>query len=1593
MASLLQQQVEAILDDRRSSEYNIPDGVRLYSEILQDPKTTYPALLHTVEEWVRDPALKRPSKPSPETEEGGPVYTEEVRAAPSSQEDLAGAIVHPDDVLKTGEYRGEDGVSYSPELEEFQHQTISINLGALSRGSFSSSDQGGTAPGMVSPSARYNFELGQPTPEGTEILIELPEGRRTNELKQKDWDRILRLAKTVYPAEMAAEKKLESTLSVGSKAALRAVGTSGGTLADVMGSELFRFTDYIFSPIGTNTLQRDIQEFTGIRDKPRPESFTMDEEPRFLESMGLYPTEHEVRVELRDYLIPGAYQHPTTVRRPAEEKFRLTAMLGRQLNSWAANAGMPDLLTFEQKDQAQKIAALIGEVTGGAVGEAGLLKGAAKLFQKGFRFEDLLEPNVLQKAVLDLANTPSVDFAYGGSRRFRIPGGLIYPLKEFGYAFGSGTAMALTPEEWGPVGQLAAGVGGPIAFNTIKKAVGTGLRGAPIVGGFLEPFSVDGQRRLAGRALAYSPGVRGNERLVVALLDDLSEAPTIRGTDVLLETPAYFDEVAKRLGQAEIDWGRLSNQGLSPQQIVQKLSQNESYGSYIGPKFNLLGGDNSLAKLSEVRGSLKRISDGLYGAFKHLASGSTPVTLEVIRSAQERMERSQNIFNEMSVESIPPWADVDAPVDFIRQKVDALVDLANDSLGAWATDGALYNEISRLVDPGVAEGNRLAATDRALLAVDSAFKDAREIERGVYDALGANNMEVSPEYMQQIGDAAAELILNTPVAQRKQIPSIIYEISGRNRLLSEKALLQGDIGARAGAAPTTSGQLITARATRAQLETNLTNAKTKLDDLVGSAEAAGGMDSGIFMEATNMDASELNVLLGRTPKELSDTWGITQQRAKDLRNRLKDYQKKQSTVSTAQNKLEAHNSKITALEDELLPKFETEGGETVEIGPNGIIDNKTTIDEVLAARGVILSAAAKAVGGKNKYGNKISTELQSYIVDEWIQNPAVFEDLVDTANFGRNYDIARTFSRELNDRFTRGVVGEFWQKGADREAKVDPNQFLARLVNESMQSETTLPTGSVSQFEASLVTANSPFIVRENGQISIDFDRPLTPGMPAGGFTWEQITSGDVPVSTDLLREEVLNRFAITVVDPKTKEIDPKKVDLFLGPTGYQGVIAKISESIPGFRDELIELGSSAEDIATRHAVLTKLFPLGPDTATVDAAAASMNLDDLTNVIKAGPIRAALVHDNSVMNLFMGRDGNLYAKKLIADPDKFNSDVGDILTILETDESGSAVDGFRQAVLDELVDVSRMEDPTKAARRGEDILVDPEILNQQLITNEDALRKVFNTPIEGTNYTTYDMLKLFNDETLRTYNILKSRTGAGANVSLAKGLFRGQETIRNLGRILGVKVAGWTGGPALVLAGTGGRLAGKVYESSGSIGVFEALYAALKDPEFAQLLMVDSSNLNKKGRFNFDKALTRKMKPFFVSRHPGTLVEVAERVVEVQREEEKRSAQPETERYLDPDTLIRQERRTPPSAFGPRTRPEAGSSLLNMSSDRAPNPASVLSQVNPVGTNPQTAARGQQVFGAMDPIFSGPMTAAKGGIVSIKPKKPRQMVL
>ena len=1570
MATGIENTAQMVIDHPQSN-INVQGGTRTYREVLTDPKAS-PAIKYELIQQFQKEFIKPP-----------PSEGLAFEALPTTETELQGRVVPAKSDLQTGEYLTSEGdIAYSPDLEATQRQTISINIGALARGTTSYLDPSGTELEGVPASARYNFELGTPTEGGTEVTFELPVGMRPDEMDQVTWDKILRVVESNYPEEFNKEKKLETDLSVFGKSGLRGFLSSPAAITDVVGAEIFRFADYLLSPVGTKTAMNDIGQWAFGMEKPMPDDITKDEYPRLLERLGLYPTEHEVPIELRDILIPGAAAYPTTVRDPSKEMFRVTQELADQLVSVTTNMDMPTLLTPEQLTESQRIAGLVGEVMGGAIGEAGLFKAGAKLVSKGFNFEELTNPSTLQRAVMDLANTPSIQFAHGGRRRFTIPGGAIYGLREFGFAGTAGTAMALTPEEWGPWGQVATGIAAPFSLSKARDLVGVGLRKTPVIGGFLEPFSSDGQKRLAGRALAYAPGLRGNERLVVALLDDLSEAPTVTGTTEVLETPAFFDEIAKRLEQAELDWRNLSKQGLSEEEIFTTLSQNESYGKYLSPTFNLLDGDNTLSKLTEVRGGVKSVADGLYGALNQLASGATPVSQEVVRSAADRMVRSQNIFDSIVAQNIE--GDVNAPIDWVESRVAQLANLVDDSLGAFATDAAIYNEIVERVGDGVAEINRLNATDRALLAVKASFDEARQIERAMYSALGANEVSISPDQIQRIGDRAAELILSTPVAQRKQIPPIIYQIAGRNRLLEEQALLKGDIGAAAGAAESTPRQLITARATRASLETDVNNVKREVDSLLDGAEKSGNKDSGIFIAAAEMEPEQLNVLLNRTPKELTNNWGLPEQRAKDLKTLLKDFQKKRNSLRTLENKLDAQNSKISSLEEELLPKFETEGGEAVEIGPNGIIDNKTTIDEVLAARSVLLDSAAKAVGRKNKYGNKIAVDLQSFIVDDWIQDPSVFGDLVDASNFSRNYDIVRNFSRQLNDRYTRGIVGEFWQQGADKQAKQDPNQFLARIVNETKQSESVLPTGSVDEFEASLVKANSPFIIKENGQIEIDFDRPLTPGMPEEGFTWEQITSGDVPLSTDLLREEVLNRFALSVVNPKTGEIDPKKIDLFLGPTGYQGVINKIEETIPGFKNQLLELGSSGEKIAVRHRALTK-----PDRNSIDTAAASMNLDDLVNVIQASPIRTALVHDNSVMNLFLGRDGKLYAKNLLENPKRFSADIDETLNILRADESGAAVNGFRQSVLDELIASSRSPDPTDLKGRGEDIIIDPRLLNEQLIVNEDALRKVFNdrVNIDGKDMSTFDMLKIFNDETLRASDILRGKLG-GPKTPISQNLFRGQETIRNMGRIAGVKVAGWTGGPALVLAGTGGRLAGKVYDSAGNVGVYEALYAALKDPAFAQLLLVDTAKLNKKGKFDFDRTLTKKMKPFFALRRPATMLEVGERAAEVQKEEERRRG--EKQRVFNPDTKIYEEKRLPIKSRWQSPLSSANQAPLNVSQV---NPSSVLSQVNPVsaiqgGIVPQTMARGQQVFGATDPIF-----AKDGGIVSIKRKKARQLVI
>ena len=74
------------------------------------------------------------------------------------------------------------------------------------------------------------------------------------------------------------------------------------------------------------------------------------------------------------------------------------------------------------------------------------------------------------------------------------------------------------------------------------------------------------------------------------------------------------------------------------------------------------------------------------------------------------------------------------------------------------------------------------------------------------------------------------------------------------------------------------------------------------------------------------------------------------------------------------------------------------------------------------------------------------------------------------------------------------------------------------------------------------------------------------------------------------------------------------------------------------------------------------------------------------------------------------------------------------------------------------------------------------------------------------------------------------------------------------------------------MAGTGGRLAGRIFESGGQSAIFSLVADALADPSMAKLLLTETASLSKKGKFVFDKRLTQALRPYRFMAGPPTQV-------------------------------------------------------------------------------------------------------------------------
>jgi len=214
------------------------------------------------------------------------------------------------------------------------------------------------------------------------------------------------------------------------------------------------------------------------------------------------------------------------------------------------------------------------------------------------------------------------------------------------------------------------------------------------------------------------------------------------------------------------------------------------------------------------------------------------------------------------------------------------------------------------------------------------------------------------------------------------------------------------------------------------------------------------------------------------------------------------------------------------------------------------------------------------------------------------------------------------------------------------------------------------------------------------------------------------------------------------------------------------------------------------------------------------------------------------------------------------------------------------------------------------------------------------------------------------------------------------------------------------------MAGTGGRLAGKIYERGGQEAIFTLVADALANPYTARLLLTETARLNKAGKFVFDKRLLEAVRPYQF--YVGPRTQVVREGIEEQREIDRIKREggpfeiiydPATNEYkrqkIEPRPEIIPSAEPPAPPAPPVNFPSSPSPLFPMgggASLQVPSPreGTMLSRIDPFAQRQlaDTRQRGQEVFGPMDTVFRPMNTvfANKGGIVSIRKKKPRQMV-
>ena len=455
--------------------------------------------------------------------------------------------------------------------------------------------------------------------------------------------------------------------------------------------------------------------------------------------------------------------------------------------------------------------------------------------------------------------------------------------------------------------------------------------------------------------------------------------------------------------------------------------------------------------------------------------------------------------------------------------------------------------------------------------------------------------------------------------------------------------------------------------------------------------------------------------------------------------------------------------------------------------------------------------------------------------------------------------------------------------------------------------------------DQSLLDVNNALDFTNNLRVNF-YDNP-----EIGGVLGYNNLSGDMAAVNQQKIEKLMNKQTVNTVE-----------EVLDGTS--EGVKQKILQDLTGLADDSNQITS-----ATLNAFLKKnsaLLDSYPDLKNqiTDLKEANKLISDVKS--KGGDFgvslnqlqsnRAKLLLDTAV------DQGDLTFKGILENAfkqstDKKNATFESYLNLVQDDVI--ALTGLQNEVTDFMMNTIK----TKKIKGGTidakpQVVMDLSETSKFIDGNQDVLLKIYGE--EG--------LATINEMNTILFNIEKVVNNPGQYAGLIDNLKGNNLFVSSIGRIAGSNIAGMTGGPALVFASIGGRLANN-FISGKSVGeTMLLLQKAFTDPQFAAELL---EPVNK---------ILLKEKEQLINGYLSSVTDLVKVPAPVRASE----------------IAIEEEQLAPINVEKPK---EVEGSSINNTNIIMPN----IPNQNP-NVNPNIMAAGQSVFGQDDPVFSGIMSTNVG---------------